>query len=175
MVNFYTKTSTYIFNIKTLISYLVKHCFAFICLIFNARLCKSYIFLFLLSFLPVLGAAQTMTFSSANPAIPSATLLIPSSKQPIYKGTITLSNLGGQSTNLYKVTFTPTGTFVVGDISNYQFWWNTVDDLAYSTSIILFQPQITQIPLPKHSLVNEQTDTDLLKTIRLVYSYPYFD
>jgi len=132
MVNFYTKASKNIFNIKTLISYLVKNCFASIYLKFHTRLFISYIFLFVLSFLPVLAAAQTLTFSSNNPAVPTATLALGSTNQIIYQGSFVENVNWG--VNIMNFSFTPSGTFVLSDISNYKFWTNTSNNFSSATS-----------------------------------------
>ncbi len=84
----------------------------------------------LISVLPMLSAAQNIVFSSTNPAVPAANLAVGTTKQPIYRAVITLSGFNGSGAGLNQVVFTPSGTFTTSDISNYQFWWNTTDDLA---------------------------------------------
>lgn len=100
---------------------------------FPAKVFRALAFIVILSIFPVLGSAQTIAFSSTNPAVPAANLALGSTKQPIYRAVIVLSGFNGSGATLTKVTFTPSGTFVVADISNYQFWWNTTDDLATAT------------------------------------------
>ena len=90
----------------------------------------SFLILVLFGIMPIIGLAQTVTFSSSNPAIPASTIIKGATKQPIYRAVIALSGFNGSGSGLSNVTFTPSGTFTTADISNYQFWWSTTDDLA---------------------------------------------
>jgi hypothetical protein len=130
MINCYTRNIKYILNVKSLINNLVKGFFVPVSSKVSTKNFMAITFIIALSIFSVQGYAQTMTFSSTSPAVLPTVIGISSSKQPIYRGVITLSALGGNSTNLYNVTFTPTGSFVGGDISNYQFWWSKTDDLS---------------------------------------------
>ena len=74
--------------------------------------------------------AQTLTFSSASPAVAAATVPIGSTKVPIYSAKIVASGFNGAGANLSAVTFTPSGTFASTDIVKYQFWYNTTNNLS---------------------------------------------
>lgn len=90
---------------------------------------------FVLLLFPIISFSQkTISFSSNNPAVPASNLFVPSTKQPIYRAVFSLSGFNGSGSNMTSVTFTPTGTFVANDISNYEFWWNTTDNLATASS-----------------------------------------
>ena len=86
---------------------------------------------------------QTLTFSSTNPAVATATVPLGSSKVPIYSAKIVASGFNGGGSNLSSVRFTPTGSFTSSDITKYQFWYNTTNDL---TTAINTGPDITTIP-----------------------------
>ena len=88
---------------------------------------------------------QTLTFSSTNPAVAAATVPLGSLKVPIYSAKIVASGSNGSGANLSSVSFTPTGTFTSSDITKYQFWYNTTNDLA---TAINTGPDITTIPNP---------------------------
>ena len=86
---------------------------------------------------------QTLTFSSTNPAVAPANVTLGSIKVPIYSAKIVASGFNGAGANLSSVSFTPTGTFTSSDITKYQFWYNTTNDL---TTAINTGPDITTIP-----------------------------
>ncbi len=92
------------------------------------------LFIALVCAFPMLAAAQTITFSSTNPAVPATNLALGSTKQPIYRAIVNFNGIGWQGANFNGITFTPRGTFTTADISKYQVWWNTIDDLATATS-----------------------------------------
>ena len=86
---------------------------------------------------------QTLTFSSTNPAVAPANVTLGSIKVPIYSAKIVASGFNGAGANLSSVSFTPTGTFLNSDITRYQFWYNTTNDLTTATNT---GPDITAIP-----------------------------
>ena len=86
---------------------------------------------------------QTLTFSSTNPAVAAANVTLGSLKVPIYSAKIVASGFNGAGANLSSVSFTPTGTFTSSDITKYQFWYNTTNDL---TTAINTGPDIISIP-----------------------------
>jgi hypothetical protein len=99
----------------------------------------SFIILFLFGIMPVIGVAQTVTFSSPNPAIPASTIVIGATKQPIYRAVIQVT--GGGGVNMNKLTFTASGSFVTSDINTtntlfgYRVWASSTDDLATGSPI----------------------------------------
>ncbi len=93
-----------------------------------------------LGILSIPGFSQSLVFSSTNPAVSSANLAPGSVKQPIYRAVLVASGGGG---NLTQVTFTPSGTFASSDISKYQFWYNTTDNLSTASTN---GPDVTTIP-----------------------------
>lgn len=101
--------------------------------LFSATVVKM-LFIALVCAFPMLAAAQTITFSSTNPAVPAANLAPGSTKQPIYKAMFTLSGFGGAGANLSQVTFTVNGTVSFSDFSNCQVWWSSNDNLANAST-----------------------------------------
>ena len=101
---------------------------------------KSCALAVILGILSIPGFAQSLVFSSTNPAVSAATLAPGSVKQPIYRAVLVVSGGGG---NLTQVTFTPSGTFTASDISKYQFWYNSTDNLSTATTN---GPDVTTIP-----------------------------
>lgn len=82
--------------------------------------------------LPVRSFAQTVTFSSANPAIPSSYINAGVDNQILYKASFIRN--GGWGMNISQVVFTPTGTFATSDIGYYKFWYNTTDNFTSATN-----------------------------------------
>jgi len=84
-----------------------------------------------LCILPMLTYAQTITFSSTNPAVPSANIVLGATNQIIYYGSFAVSNSNG--VNLMNIIFTPSGTFVPSDINLYTFRYNSTNSFAGSS------------------------------------------
>ena len=92
----------------------------------------SFIILVLFGFMPPIGLAQTVTFSSSNPAIPAGNLSLGSVNQVIYQASFVQSGYG---INIGSLTFTPDGTFSPADISNYKFWWSATNSFSTATPV----------------------------------------
>lgn len=104
---------------------------------------KSLALFVVFGILSITGFAQTLVFSSTNPAVSDANLVLGSVKQPIYRAVMVASGANGGGANLTQVTFTPGGTFTPSDINKYQFWYSTTDDLS---TAITNGPDVTTIP-----------------------------
>ncbi len=86
------------------------------------------------------GGAQTIiapftsTISSANPAVPVANILQGSVKQPVYSFNIDVAGTG-TNPNLTGFNFTTAGTYLAADVTKFQLWYNTINDLASASQI----------------------------------------
>ena len=95
----------------------------------------SFIILVLFGIMPIIGSAQTLTFSSNNPAVTATNIAVASTKQPIYRAVFVGSGANGAGANITQISFTPRGTFIPSDIIKYQFWYNTVDNLSTASNL----------------------------------------
>jgi len=84
--------------------------------------------------------AQTITLSSANPAISEGSLSVGVNSQIIYKATIALTG-SGYGVNFNGLTFTANGTFTTSDIyyasgnNGYKVWLNNTDNFSSANSV----------------------------------------
>ena len=131
MMKFYAKVLKYIFTNVSLIISVVKGAFVQK----KSNLVDQIAFIFVLCLLPLFGTAQVFTFSSTNPAVPSAYLAVGATNQPIYHAAISADNSTwlGWGQNINQITFTPSGTFVAGDFANCKYWYNTTDNFVGAT------------------------------------------
>ena len=73
-----------------------------------------------------------VVLSSTNPAVPSGNLLRSSEKNVIYKFSTAIT---ASYATLTGVSFTTAGTYEETDISKFQLWYNTTDNLPSATQI----------------------------------------
>lgn len=78
------------------------------------------------------SAPPTITLASNNPAVAASIIYCNTTKNPLYRFTLTAANAAA---NLNSVTFTTTGTNVVADLSNLKLWYKNSDDLATASQI----------------------------------------
>lgn len=74
-------------------------------------------------------ANPTTTLSSTNPAVPAGIVAISSSKNPIYRFVLTRDAATG-TVNFTNLSFTTSGTYVAADLTKFQLWGSSSDDLA---------------------------------------------
>jgi len=79
----------------------------------------------------VSSATPSITLSSANPAVAAADLIPSATKQPIYKFTAAVTTA---TATLNSVAFT-TANSSASDITKYQLWYKSSDDLSTATQI----------------------------------------
>jgi hypothetical protein len=77
---------------------------------------SAIVFIVVLSIFPILSSAQTLTFTSSNPAIPASGMNLGITKQIIYQCSFAENVNNG--VNITNISFTPTGTFVIADLTN---------------------------------------------------------
>ncbi len=77
------------------------------------------------------SSTPSITLSSANPAVAAADLATSATKQPVYKFTTAVTTANA---TLNSVAFTTTNTSA-SDITKYQLWYNSTDNLGTATQI----------------------------------------
>ncbi len=73
-------------------------------------------------------AASTITLSSSNPAIEAGNVVQGTPKMPLYRFVLT-RDAATATINLTGLTFSTSGTHDAADVSRFQLWYSTVDDL----------------------------------------------
>jgi len=92
---------------------------------------SAIVFIVVLSIFPILSSAQTLTFTSSNPAIPASGMNLGITKQIIYQCSFAENVNNG--VNITNISFTPTGTFVIADLTNYAFYCSTTNLFSGAT------------------------------------------
>ncbi len=93
---------------------------------FNLSFIMAFVCTILLS---TSANSQTTTLASTNPALPAASICPSSTRVPIYQFTLTAS----ATVNLTGLNFTTNSGYVAGDISAFQLYSSTTNNLAGAT------------------------------------------
>jgi hypothetical protein len=80
----------------------------------------------------VTSSNPSIALSSANPAIPAGNITQGTNKNMIYKFSLAITSAPA---TLTQVDFTSGGTYAATDITKFQLWYNTADDLGTAAQI----------------------------------------